>query len=293
MNRFRLYTALRTASAPQSTAGSWYRIARNQTPSTTGDGGVTIFIYDEIGYYGITADDFVQEIMSLQTMALTVCLNTPGGEIFDGIAIHNALRAHPASVTTVVDSLAASIGSVILQAGDDGQRMVRPYCQVMIHEGRGVCVGDPTEMREEADLLDRLSGTIASVYADRSGVGTPDTWRAAMRAETWYSAQEAVDAGLADAILTAPVTGTPIEVPEAPEESGGAGPMGAGVDGRLIRATWRYRSREEAPGPVPTLGAEPAPVVDPVPAPPVDDSARLSAEDDAALVAALKGALRV
>jgi ATP-dependent Clp endopeptidase proteolytic subunit ClpP len=170
----------------------WYRIT-----NAVGDAPAVVHVYDEIGYWGVTASDFVRELSALNVSAIDLHINSPGGEIFDGIAIANALRAHRATVTTYVDSLAASIASVIAMAGD--RIVMAPNSQMMIHDGSGFCIGDAADMREMADLLDRQSDNIASVYANRAG-GTVEEWRALMTAETWYTAEEAVEAGLADEV---------------------------------------------------------------------------------------------
>lgn len=169
----------------------WYRI------HNVADGFAEVMIYDEIGYFGITANDFVKELAGLQADRLNVHLNTPGGEVFDGIAIYNALKSHPAEVHVTVDSLAASIGSVIAMAGD--RIVMARNSTMMIHDGMGIAIGNAADMRELADLLDKTSDNIASIYAERSGKPA-DHWRGLMRAEQWYSAEEAVGAGLADEV---------------------------------------------------------------------------------------------
>lgn len=171
----------------------WYRL----TNAIGGNAPAMLHIYGEIGFWGITASDLVAELAALDVSAIDVHINSPGGEIFDGIAICNALRAHRATVTTYVDSLAASIASVIAMAGD--RVVMAPNSQMMIHDGSGFCIGDAADMREMADLLDRQSDNIASVYAAKAGGDVAD-WRALMTAETWYTAEEAVAAGLADEV---------------------------------------------------------------------------------------------
>jgi hypothetical protein len=126
-----------------------------------------------------------------------VHINSGGGEVFDGIAIGNAIRAHKGPVTTVVDGLAASIASVIAQAGAD--RVMQPGSMMMIHDAFGMCIGDAGEMAKMASTLDEVSGNLAEIYASRGG-GDAGQWREAMRAESWYTAQAAVDAGLADRV---------------------------------------------------------------------------------------------
>lgn len=176
----------------QQAARGWYRI---ENSSGTGDRPAIVRLYDEIGFWGVSADDFASELDAITASTIELRVNSPGGEIFDGLAIYNALQRHPATVTAYVDSLAASAASFIVQAAD--KIIVNELGQMMIHDGIGFAFGNAADMRELADQLDKLSNTIAEIYSARSG--TPaDTWRTAMRAETWYNAQEAVDAGLAD-----------------------------------------------------------------------------------------------
>lgn len=172
----------------------WYRV-RNADGSRT----ARVDIYDEVGYWGVTADDLARELAALDCDLIDLHLNTPGGEVFDGITIMNAFRDHPARVVATVDGLAASIGSVILQGADE--RIMNRGAQLMIHNASGLAIGDSSTMREMADLLDRQNANLAAIYAARAG-STSDAWLAAMAAETWYDADEAVAAGLADTAST-------------------------------------------------------------------------------------------
>lgn len=169
----------------------WYRI-QNSSPDLT-----EVYIYDEIGYYGISSSDFVRDMQGIKTSTIELHLNTPGGDVFDGIAIYNAIKDHPATVNVSVDGIAASAGSFIAMAGD--KIMMNRNSEMMIHDAQGLAVGNSTDMRSLADLLDKTSDNIASIYADRAG-GTVASWRKAMKNETWYSADEAVKAGLADSV---------------------------------------------------------------------------------------------
>lgn len=173
----------------------WYRI------ENSADSAV-LHIYDEIGYFGVTAQDMIADLAQVKAKGITVHLNSPGGEVFDGIAIMEALRNHPAKVTVKIDSLAASIASVIAMAGD--RIVIGQHATMMIHNGHGMCIGEAKDMRQLADLLDRTSDNIASVYAGRSGKGDIAYWRGLMDAETWFSAEEAVEAGLADEVAAGP-----------------------------------------------------------------------------------------
>ena len=160
-----------------------------------------VYVYDMIGEWGITAQDFVNELNAITAPAIDLHINSEGGQVFDGIAIYNAIRNHPANVTAYVDSLAASAASFIVQGAND--RVMEPNARMMIHDAQGVVMGDASAARTLADLLDDTSENIASIYAERSGVEAAE-WRAAMQkdggAGTWYGAQEAKDAGLIDRI---------------------------------------------------------------------------------------------
>jgi ATP-dependent protease ClpP protease subunit len=193
MNRKHLRTARPVAKLRQG-RNDWYRIENKS------DGGVEVFIYDEIGYWGVTAADFVKDLQNVTADKFTLRLNSPGGEVFDGIAIYNAIKQHKAEVTVQIDGLAASAASFIAMAGDTVT--MTKNATMMIHDGHGLVVGDATDMRKMADLLDKTSNNIASIYAERTG-GDVATWRAAMLEETWYNADEAVEAKLADGILDA------------------------------------------------------------------------------------------
>lgn len=174
----------------------WYRIDAAADEAA-------VYIYDEIGWFGVTADSFVRELRGVDAKRITLHLNTPGGDVFDGIAIMTALREHPASVEVRVDGLAASIGSVIAMAGD--RIVMARHSTLMIHEPFTLGIGDSEDFRKLSEVLDQIGDTIAGVYSERAG-GTVGEWRDRMRAETWYSDRAAVDAGLADEVAGDPAT---------------------------------------------------------------------------------------
>ena len=167
------------------------------------DDEAVLRIYDEISMFGVTALDVVAELDKVTAPRLRVELNSPGGNVFDGIAIHNALRAHPAQVTVRVDGIAASIASVIAQAGDT--RVMQPASQMMIHTARGLTIGSADDHTDMAKILEQQDAVIAGIYAARSG-GDLDEFRDLMTDETWLTDQAAVDLVLADEIdvLAAP-----------------------------------------------------------------------------------------
>lgn len=194
MDLSRLKTTRHIANLKQG-RNDWFRIIKAQAA----DAATQVMIYDEVGYWGVTAQDFINEMKDVSG-PVDLHLNSPGGEVFDGLAIYQYLSGR-GDVTTHIDSLAASIASVIAMAGTE--IVIGKNASVMIHDGFGLCVGNAADMREQADLLDRVSDNIADVYATRTGK-PKDDWRAAMLAETWYFGQEAVDAGLADRVAQSP-----------------------------------------------------------------------------------------
>jgi len=170
---------------------SWYRIENRVGDRTS------VYLYDEVGGFGVTAADFVNDLSGIDG-DFDLHINSPGGAVFDGMAIYNAIRNHPGNVRVVIDGLAASAASFVAMAGDEV--VAERNATLMIHDGIGIAVGNAKDMLELAGLLDKFSDNIAAIYADRAG-GTPEDWRKLMRAETWYSAQEAKDAGLVDEVI--------------------------------------------------------------------------------------------
>lgn len=160
-------------------------------------GPAKLYVYDLIGGYELDAQEFVKAVHAIDAKTIDLHINSPGGFVYDAVAMYEALRAHPADITTHIDGLAASAASFVALAGDHVE--IAKGGRMMIHDAQGIGIGGPADMREYADLLDSVSNDIAGYYADRAG-GKPATWRAAMQATTWYSASQAVDAHLADSV---------------------------------------------------------------------------------------------
>lgn len=171
------------------TGRDWYRI-RNAAGTTA-----EILMYDEIGYYGVTAKDFAAALSDVTATSIDLRISSPGGDVFDGIAIYEALLRHPAKVTAYIDGIAASIASVIAMAAD--RRVIGRNSSFMIHDASALCVGQSKDMRETAALLERISNNIADIYQHRTGLEDATHWRSLMKAETWWTGPEAVKAGLA------------------------------------------------------------------------------------------------
>lgn len=186
-----------------SDRNEWFRIA-----NAAGENGAAarLDLFDEIGFWGVTAADFNKQLQAVTADAIELHVNSPGGDVFDGIAILNSLRSHPANISVIVDGLAASAASFIAMAGDSVTMM--PNATMMIHNASGLCMGDDDAMTAMAELLNKVSDNIASVYASRAG-GTAADWRATMRGEQWYDADEAVAAGLADKVAEPPAKKKP------------------------------------------------------------------------------------
>ena len=178
----------------QTALPGWYTI-RNQAK-----GPAVVSIYDEIGLLGVSAASFMDELRQVEG-DIELHLNTPGGDVFDGIAIHNQLRRAQAKgkVRVIVDGLAASAGSFIAMAASPGELEMAPHSRLMIHDGFALAIGNAADMREMAGLLDDASDNIASMYAERTGKPVA-YWRDKMRTETWFSGDQAVAEGLADRI---------------------------------------------------------------------------------------------
>lgn len=185
----------RTQRAPRP----WFRVEAQAAVDAAAPAAADVYIYDEIGdswWGGIAPKALIDEIAALDVESMTVHINSPGGAAWDGITIMNALRAHKATVNVVVDGLAASAASMIAMAGDTVT--MNRGSQMMIHDASGGAYGNAQDLESTAAVLHKLSDSAADIYAARAG-GTREDWRAVMQAETWYTAEEAVTAGLADA----------------------------------------------------------------------------------------------
>jgi len=232
---------------------SWYTIRAQ-------DEGAELLIYDEIGAYGISAKSFLAELGELNSKApLALRLNSPGGSVFDAVAIYNALQRHEGTVTVTIDGIAASAASYIAMAGDT---VVMPEnAFLMIHDPSGMVMGNAGDMRSMAEALDKIAGSLVRGYAAKSG--RPDEGIAAlMAAETWLDASDALELGLADKVIE-PVRiaasfdvtrfrNAPADLVEAAENAGSP----ANADPEPGDAT----DGTPAPVPEPTDAIEPEPV---------------------------------
>lgn len=205
MNRMSsgLPKVVRRARAMAAEAGEAYvRESPFWTFNKVSSDTTELMIYSDIGFSwfddeGITAASFAKDLAAVRTPNLRLRINSPGGDVFDGIAIANLIREWGGNVTGLVDGLCASIATVILMACDEIE--MGRNTQAMIHDASGFCFGNPADMDEMSALLNMISDNIAGVYADRAG-GAVKTWRERMTAETWFTADDMVSAGLADRV---------------------------------------------------------------------------------------------
>ncbi|EKG7428941.1 Clp protease ClpP [Escherichia coli] len=166
-----------------------------------GQGEADIYIYDEIGFWGVTAKQFISDLNALGDIThINLHINSPGGEVFEGIAIFNALRNHGAGITVYVDGVAASMASLIAMAGDT---VIMPEnAFMMIHKPWGISGGDAEKMRTYADRLDKLESVMVPVYAQKTGK-TTDEIAVMLADETWMSGAECLAHGFADQVTPA------------------------------------------------------------------------------------------
>lgn len=245
-------------------------LTRGNTRSARNASGPELSIYDEIGFWGITASDVARDLAAFTGQRVTVRVNSPGGEVFDGIAIYNLLRGHVGGVDVVVDGLAASAASFIAMAGES--ITMRPHSRMMIHDAIGICLGNAQAMLETATLLDDLSENIAGIYAERAAgkasaagdgeepdeaavaaAGDVKAWRKRMKAETWLSPEQALDLGLVD------VAGDPPgDELDADGEDDDETPMDRWKNSIAYQAAKNTRDRAGAPPPAPVKPARPA-----------------------------------
>lgn len=180
-------------------ARRWYEIRAAEDEG----GEAEVLIYDEIGRNwwtgeGVAAKQFIEDLNEIEAETLNVRINSPGGDIFEGLAIYNALARRDGSVVVHVDGLAASAASIIAMAGSEIRMAENAF--MMVHNGWGIVIGNKADMREMADTLEKIDGSLAGTYARRTGqpLAKITDW---LDAETWFDAEEAAEFGFADTVV--------------------------------------------------------------------------------------------
>jgi ATP-dependent protease ClpP protease subunit len=181
-----------------TTESKWFAMSRKTDAEGVKSSEAEVSIYDNIGGFGISANEFIDELKGLgeDVETINVRIASGGGSIVEGNTIFNALKRHGAKVVTHIDSLAASMASVIAMAGDE-VRMAE-NALLMIHNPWTMSMGGAEQLRKDADLLDKMEENIRNSYA-RSNLSAEEL-DAAMEEETYYTASEALEAGFIDAI---------------------------------------------------------------------------------------------
>lgn len=169
-------------------------------PANAANEQATVQIFDQIGEdwfggSGLSAKQFADVLQEIGNGPLLVEINSPGGNVWDGLSIYNQLRGRNAPVTTRVVGIAASIASIIALAGDKVE--MADAALMMIHDPSGMTAGTAEDMRKMADALDQHAQVLVGVYAKKTG-RSPEAIRAAMKAETWFTTAEAMAFGLVD-----------------------------------------------------------------------------------------------
>jgi ATP-dependent Clp protease, protease subunit len=197
----------------------WYEI------KALADDVTEVLIYGEIGKSwdgsGISARDFVMELDGITSAKINLRINSGGGEVFEGAAIANAIKRCAADVSVIVDGLAASSASMIALSGNSLTMAANSF--MMIHDPWTWAMGNADELMKQAELLDKLAGKMAQLYAEKCGKPA-EQMRAAMKSETWYTAEEAKAVGLCDSI----------------------GDEGKGIDGRAVAIIMNSKSAPKA-----------------------------------------------
>lgn len=209
----------------------WYSI-QNKAEGAVAE----VEIYDDIiPFIGVNAADFRAQIQALGDGIETIDLHihSRGGSVWEAVAIMNTLRQHKARVVTTVDSIAASSAGFIAVGASD-ELIMAENAELMAHLPWAMAVGSAEDMRKAAESLDRTAKNIVSIFAERTG-GTTDEWMQILTDETWWSADEAVNAGIADRVLKAPKR-------RAQAKAGGA-------KNSLDLSIFNHAGRDQAPAP--------------------------------------------
>ena len=136
---------------------TWYNLATNDT----------LTVFDDIGAYGVSAKSFLDDLKSIKAEAVNVEINSPGGDVFAGLAIYNGLRASGKKINVKVMGIAASAASLVAMAGDEIE--MPENAMMMIHNPWTFAVGDADELRATADVLDKIGTSLVTTYAKRTG----------------------------------------------------------------------------------------------------------------------------
>ena len=212
-----------------------------------------IYLYEDIGagwFGGISSKEFSDELKSIGAVnTINLRINSPGGSVFEGVAIHNLLSSNSANVVVHIDGLAASIASIVAMAGDE-IRMAE-NALMMIHDPWGLAVGTAEDMRKEANTLEVVRDTLIKTYVNRTASEEEQIseW---MQSETWMNADEAKERGFADQITDEMKQAACIDcsrykyrnAPTLPNPAGEVRPLYKNAQSRIAHMQSRLRRRK-------------------------------------------------
>ena len=159
-----------------------------------------VYIFDEIGSHGVTAQKFIEEIKGLGDRPINIRINSLGGDVFNGMAIHNVLKKRTYNTTVYIEGIAASIATIIALGADEV--IMAENSLFMIHNAWGGVMGDAKEMRKSAATLEKISNELTEIYVKKTGLSY-EAISEMMDNETWLSADEAYELGFVDSISDA------------------------------------------------------------------------------------------
>lgn len=168
--------------------------------SDTAKAASTLSIYDEIGFWGVQAADFRSQLGAVKSDDIDVEINSPGGDVFAGVAIYNMLKLSGKKINVKVMGVAASAASLIAMAGDTIQMPKNTF--MMVHNPWGVSMGNADDMRETADLLEKIGTSMLATYAAKTGL-PDDALKEMLAVDTWMTADEALASGFATEVIDA------------------------------------------------------------------------------------------
>jgi len=190
-------------------ARNWFTVK-----AASGDKPATISIYDEIGMWGVTAKDFIASFRAIESNKITLEINSPGGSVFDALAMFNALKNSGKDITVVVMGIAASAASYIAMVG---KKIIMPENTfMMVHNPMNGVWGNADDMREMADILDKIGASLTATYVARSGK-TPEEIGALLSSDSYLTAAECKALGFADEVSPAITATAKFEAEHLPE----------------------------------------------------------------------------
>lgn len=221
---------------------NWYAI------KAKADDTAEITIFDEIGIWGVTAKSFIADLKAISAKTITLSVNSPGGSVFDGFAIYNALknaRENGVTINAKIMGIAASAASFIVMAANSIE--MPENSMMMVHYASGLAWGNSEDLRDTADILDKIDASLVGIYTARTGKSEEDV-RALLQAETYLTAQEAKDAGFADTVTPNVKASATFEIDRLPAN---------------VQALFKAAQEPVNTDPAPI--ADPVPVADPAP----------------------------